>query len=115
MCLNFDIKFQNAQAKKHVVITKSNISTSALCVKRDNGVSTNLSVKENPSILLQTALVHLTNKSNTKSVKVRVLFDLGSEKSYLAQRIVDCLELQKIASKTNNVSVFGRIQCQKYM
>ena len=52
---------------------------STLCVKRDKGVSTNLSVKENTSISLQTA-VRLTNKNNSKSVvlcKVRVLFDSG--------------------------------------
>lgn len=83
---------------------------SALCVKRDKGVLTNLSVKENTSISLQTA-VRLTNKNNSKSVvlcKVRVLFDSGSQKSYVTQRIVDCLELQKIASESINVSVFGK-------
>ena len=82
---------------------------SALCVKRDKGVSTNLSVKENTSISLQTA-VRLTNKNNSKSVvlcKVRVLFDSGSQKSYVTQRIVESLELQKIASESINVSVFG--------
>ena len=81
---------------------------SALCVKREKGISTNLSVKENTSILLQTAVVRLTNKINSKSVNICVLFDSGLQKSYLTQRIVDCLELQKIASESINVSVFGQ-------
>ena len=87
--LDQDVKFQNVQAQK-----------------REKGISTNLSVKENTSILLQTAVVRLTNKINSKSVKVRVLFDSGSQKSYVTQRIVDCLELKKIASESINVSVF---------
>ena len=53
-------------------------------------------------------MVRLTNKNNSKSVKVRVLFDSGSQKSYVIQRIVDCLELQKIASESINVSAFGQ-------
>ena len=32
----------------------------ALCVKREKGISTNLSIKENTSILLQTVVVRLT-------------------------------------------------------
>ena len=100
-----DIKFQNAQAQKRVTAKNDTILPS---VKREKGVSTNLSVKENTSISLQTAVVCLTNINNSKSVKVRVLFDSGSHKSYVTQMIVDCLELQKIASESINVSVFGQ-------
>ena len=103
--LGQDIKFQNAQAQKRVTAKNDTILPS---VKREKGVSTNLSVKENTSISLQTAVVCLTNINNSKSVKVRVLFDSGSHKSYVTQMIVDCLELQKIASESINVSVFGQ-------
>lgn len=48
-------------------------------LKRKKEISESLSVKEN--ILLQFAMVHLTNNNNLKSVNVRVLFDSGSEKS----------------------------------
>ena len=41
----------------------------------------NLSAKENTSILLQTTAARLTNKDNSKSVKVRVLFSSGSQES----------------------------------
>ena len=54
-------------------------------------------------------MVHLTNKHDSKSVKVRLLCDSSSQKSYVTQRIVDCLELQKIASESINVSVFGKL------
>lgn len=39
-------------------------------LKRKKGISENLSVKEN--ILLQFAMVHLTNNNNLKSVNFRV-------------------------------------------
>ena len=68
--LDQDIKFQNAQAQKCVILAMNNIIL--LYVKREKGISTNLSVKENTSISLQTAVVLLTNKNNSKSVKGRV-------------------------------------------
>ena len=68
--LDQDIKFQNAQAQKCVIIAMNDIIL--LYVKREKGISTNLSVKENTSISLQTAVVLLTNKNNSKSVKGRV-------------------------------------------
>ena len=104
--LDQDIKFQNAQAQKCVIIAKNDIIL--LCVKSKKGISTNFSFKENTSILLQTAVGRLTNQINSKSVIVRVLFDSGSQKSYVTQRIVDCLELRKTASESINVSVFGQ-------
>ena len=89
--LDQDIKFQNAQAQKCVIIAMNDIIL--LYVKREKGISTNLSVKENTSISLETAVVLLTNKNNSKSVKGRVLFNSGLQKPYVTQRIVDCLEL----------------------
>ena len=80
----------------------------ALCAKREKGIFTNLSVKENTSVLLRTAVVRLANENDSKSVKVRVLFDSGSQKSYVTQRIADCLELQKVTSESINVLVFGK-------
>ena len=53
-------------------------------------------------------MVRLTHKNSSKSVKVHLLLDSGSQKSYVTQRIMDCLELQKIVSESINVSVFGQ-------
>ena len=105
--LDQDIKFQNAQAQKCVILAMNNIIL--LYVKREKGISTNLSVKENTSISLQTAVVLLTNKNNSKSVKGRVLFNSGLQKPHVTERIVDCLELQKIPSESINVSIFGQL------
>ena len=108
--LGQDIKFQNAQAQKRVTAKNDTILPS---VKREKGVSTNLSVKENTSISLQTAVVCLTNINNSKSVKVRVLFDSGSHKSYVTQMIVDCLELHQKALMFQYLD--SRIQFQKLL
>ena len=107
LCLRSGHKLSECKSTKMCYYCKER-HNSALCVKREKVISTNLSVKENTSILLQTAVVHLTNKNNSKSVKVCVLFNSGSHKSYVSQRIVDCLELQKIASEGINVSIFGQ-------
>ena len=107
MCLRSGHKISECTSTKTYYYCKEQ-HNSALCVKREKVILTNFSVKENTSILLQTAVVHLTNKNSSKSVKVCVLFHSGSHKSYVSQRIVDCLELQKIASEGINVSIFGQ-------
>ena len=73
--LGQDKKFQNPQVQKRVVIAKNNIILLYM-LKRKKEISESLSVKEN--ILLQFAMVHLTNNNNLKSVNVRVLFNSGS-------------------------------------
>ena len=107
MCFRSGHKISECTSTKTCFYYKER-RNSAPCVKKEKGISTDLSAKENNSILLQTTAVRLTNKDNSKSVKVRVLFGSGSQESYVTQRIVDCLELQKITSESINVSVFGQ-------
>ena len=73
MCLRSGRKILECTSTKTCYYCKEQ-HNSALRVKREKGISTNLSVKENTSILLQTAVVRLTNKNNSKLVKVHVLF-----------------------------------------
>ena len=44
-------------------------------------------------ILLQTAEVYVVNETNNKEIKLKVLFNSGSEKSFLSQRAYTCLQL----------------------
>lgn len=62
---------------------------SALCENREfeNTKETrNLLVKSSTSVLLQTAVVNVSNK-NKQSVLARVVFDSGSERSYISERV----------------------------
>ena len=54
--------------------------------KQGNQTSTNFASNVS-SILLQTANIVLENPNNKKQVKTKVLFDQGSQKSYLTKRI----------------------------
>ena len=54
--------------------------------KQGNQTSTNFASNVS-SILLQTANIVLENPNNKKQVKTKVLFDQGSQKSYVTKRI----------------------------
>ena len=45
----------------------------------------NLPSSNNEMILLQTAEVHVASKRNNKEIKLKLLFDSGSKKSFLSQ------------------------------
>ena len=88
-CLRTGHRSSECKSSKTCYYCKEN-HNSALCTKNKKGdPAANFLVKANTSILLQTAVVRLSSQNESKSVKVRVLFDSGSQKSYISQRIVD--------------------------
>ena len=72
---------------------------SAVCDDRNKQVNqtTNWASKVS-SILLQTADIVLENPNNKKQVKTKVLFDQGSQRSYVTKRIKNVLGLTAIAN-----------------
>ena len=58
-------------------------------------------------ILLQTAKVYVVNKRNNKEIKLKVLFDSGSEKGFLSQRTYTCLHLSTIYTENLKINTFG--------
>ena len=64
------------------------IHNSAICNKREERetieTTSNLSSPNKEMILLQTAEVYVVNQRNNKEIKLKVLFDSGSEKSFLS-------------------------------
>ena len=60
------------------------------------------------SILLQTALTVVHNPRKPKSaVQLRILFDTGSQRSYLTKRAMKLLQLKPIATQTLSIATFG--------
>ena len=59
---------------------------------------------------LQTAAVILENSNTKKRVKVKVLLDTGSEKTYLSERIRKFLNLSTEAVDDVNISISGNFQ-----
>ena len=47
-------------------------------------------------VLLQIAEVYVVKKRINKEIQLKVLFDSGSEKSFLSQRAFTCLQLSTI-------------------
>ena len=68
------------------------IHNSAICNKGEERetieTTSNLSSSNKEMILLQTAEVYVVNETNNKEIKLKVLFNSGSEKSFFT-----CLQL----------------------
>ena len=65
------------------------------------------STKTRGNTLLQTATAIATNKENTKSTKLRILFDCGSQCSYISDNLQSKLGLETTSSKTLHLNTFG--------
>ena len=81
---------------------------SAICNdqnKHGNQISTNCASNIS-SILLQTAVIVLENPNNKKQVKTSILFDQGSQRSYMTKRITNVLE------ETISISTFMNKTCE---
>ena len=63
-----------------------------------------------PTVLLQTAAVILENPNTKQQVKMKVLLDAGSQKTYISERIRKCLNLSTEAVEDVNFSTFGNLQ-----
>ena len=72
-------------------------------------------LKENQHVLLQTALVDVKN-SDTSEVfhKARVLFDSGSQRSYITKSLAAKLKLPVKRSETMIVNTFGDDKSQQF-
>ena len=73
--------------------------------------STSLYVAANNTIFLQTALTAVQNPEDpTKCKRVRAVLDLGSQRSYISQRVVDALQLTPEGTTKMSIFTFGSNQ-----
>ena len=63
-------------------------------------------------ILLQIAEVYVVKKRNNTVIKLKVLFDSGSEKSFLSQRAFTYLQLSTIWTENLKINIFGNENSQ---
>ena len=63
-----------------------------------------------PAVLLQTAAVILENPDTKQQVKVKVLLDAGSQRTYISERIRKFLNLSTEAVEDVDISTFGNSQ-----
>ena len=70
-------------------------------------IATNLNHVENSS-LLQTAIAVASNLSNTKSDNSAILFDTGSQRSFISTELREKLKLPTIRKESFYIKVFGK-------
>ena len=98
-----DTNMINANGKDNNPTMEVNVSTT----------STTTTVKDKATILLQTARTVVTNSEGTKSAKVRILFDSGSQRSYVSNSLKSRLNLKPIKHETLNLNTFGNNKFRK--
>ena len=69
--------------------------------------TTTSSTKVKGDVLLQTATTIATNHDRSKSVPVRILFDNGSQRSYVTDSLKSKLGLSSTSSETLHLNTFG--------
>ena len=65
------------------------------------------SVKEKTNVLLQTATTYAYGEDKTKKVTVNILFDGGSQKSFISEELKRKLDLKSERTEVLNLNTFG--------
>ena len=90
---------------------RSGLNAAAPTFQGQGQRSTSLYVNSHRSILLQTAQAQAFNpKSPRRSLGVRILFDSGSQRSYITQRVAGELSLQSEGTQRMTILTFGSTQ-----
>lgn len=71
------------------------------------------SSKPNCRVLLQTAKAVATNEDGTRSTVVRLLFDSGSQRSYITENLRATLHLKSLQTERLNLNTFGEAKYKK--
>ena len=125
LCLKEDHKIRDCKRKKGCFYCKG-LHNSAICSERqkkddknnedspsrttNNSATCHVQNQLTPVVLLQTAAVILENPNTKQQVKMKVLLDAGSQKTYISERIRKCLNLSTEAVEDVNFSTFGNLQ-----
>ena len=66
-----------------------------------------ISTKRNNLVLLQTARALASDGANARSVNIRILFDTGSQRSYVTESLVKRLNLKPLRKERLQLNTFG--------
>ena len=65
------------------------------------------------TILLQTARATVVNTENQKRVEMRLIFDSGSQRSYISERTRRLLSLRAIGKRDMCINTFGSCESRE--
>ena len=77
--------------------------------KNENSSSVNLA-NNSGSILLQTSYINVSNLSTQKAAKVCLLFDTGSQRSYISNELRNYLKLSVLRKERIFIKTFGKVE-----
>ena len=125
LCLKEDHKIRDCKRKKGCFNCKG-LHNSAICSEREkkddknkehspsrttnNSATCHVQNQLTPAVLLQTATVILKNPDTKQQVKVKVLLDAGSQRTYISESIRKFLNLSTEAVEDVDISTFGNSQ-----
>lgn len=81
--------------------------------KEIGNITTTNTVRNKGTVLLQTAKATAFNEDNLKSSLLRILFDSGSQRSYITSNLKSRLNLNPIKAETLYLNIFGGSTFQK--
>lgn len=85
--------------KEHIEVQRDEVTTGC--------ASVNSCSKNKRTVLLQTARAIACNEGNTRSIPVRVLFDNGSQRSYITDSLQSKLGLTPVKKEKLRLNTFG--------
>ena len=93
--------------------TPDNKSDRNKTTEESKGTTTTSNVRSKGTVLLQTARTTATNSNGSRSAKVRILFDSGSQRSYISNSLKTRLNLKPVKNETLNLNTFGNSKFRK--
>ena len=100
------LKCMKSDAKETKIVTANDDN------KNDEKVS--MLVDAKTDVLFQTADCIISNANETKSLKVKVLLDPASQKTYLSDTVRDFLQLDAISTQNVQIKAFGDTEGQLF-
>ena len=76
-------------------------------------ITTTASSETKRQVFLQTATARATNQDGSKSTRVKILFDCGSQRSYLTDSLKSRLSLKPTRMENLHLNTFGERNFQK--
>ena len=95
----YGLKYMKSDAKETEIVTANDGN------KNDENVS--MLVDAKTDVVLQTADCILSNESETKGLKVKVLLDPGSQKMYLSDTVRDLMQSDTICKQNVQIKALG--------
>ena len=74
-----------------------------------------ISVCKRNSVLLQTARAQISSTDEAETKNIRLLFDSGSQSSYITPKARDALKLRPLGKQTVSIKVFGNVENTKVL